>query len=174
MNRIYALIFILLSSCAPKVYSLKGSYPKPPIIYTSNNSLDKVWSNIIDLFAQKGIPIKLVDKSSGLIISEPSALVWSYEDKTGNIMKKDAWVVIPKILDKGANKFIKPTTVLGSWNIRVKEENGKTLINTNLYNITALYSTLNSVVWNTTTGTTKVLDGRSTGNFEKFIFEQIN
>src|SRR5690349_8549429 len=117
MEKLLSIIILSVTivSYAPKVYNLKGSYPAPPIIYHSEQSFEKVWSNVIDLFAQKGIPIQLVDKSSGLIISGTSSLIWSFEDKNGSLTKKDAWVVLPKIIDRGSNKLIKPVNVYGTW-----------------------------------------------------------
>lgn len=158
---------LMLSSCAPKVYILKGSYPAPPIIYNSEKNFETVWSNVIDLFAQKGVPIQLVDKASGLIVSGSASLTWSFEDKTGNLIKKDAWVALPKIIDKGNNKLIKPYAVYGSWNIRIKADGGKTSINTNLYNISAVYNNVAAY----TKPAMAISDGRSTGNFEKFIYD---
>lgn len=171
MNKFLLLVLIafLFNSCAPKVYTLKGSYPAPPIVYHSDQPFEKVWSNLIDLFAQNGIPIQLVDKSSGLIISGAASLTWSFEDKTGVLVKKDAWVVLPKIIDRGNNKVIKPNNVYGSWNIRIKDDSGKTSINTNLYNISASYGSLAAYAKNSIT----IADGKSTGIFEKFIFEKI-
>jgi hypothetical protein len=171
MNKLLTLIFIsvMLASCAPKVYTLKGAYPAPPIVYNSEKNFETVWSNVIDLFAQKGIPIQLVDKSSGLIVSGSATLTWSFEDKIGNLVKTDAWVVLPKMIDKGNNKLIKPYAVYGSWNIRIKTDGSKTSINTNLYNISAVYS--NPAAY--TKPAMAISDGRSTGNFEKFIYDLV-
>lgn len=169
----FTLLAFTYFGCAPKVYTLKGSYPAPPIIYHTDKSFEQVWSNVIDLFAQKGIPIQLVDKSSGLIISGPATLTWSFEDKTGKLFKKDAWVVLPKVIDRGNNKIIKPYAVYGSWNIRIKVDSGKTAINTNLYNISAGYGLVGSYPMNKTPGTTPIMDGKSTGEFEKLIFDLV-
>lgn len=163
------LFTLLVTSCAPKIYTLKGAYPSPPIVYQSDKNFETIWSNVIDLFAQKGIPIQLVDKSSGLIVSGSAALTWSFEDKMGSLLKNDAWVVIPKMIDKGNNKLLKPYAVYGTWNIRIKPDGSKTSINTNLYNISAVYT--NPAAY--TKPAMSIADGRSTGNFEKFIYDLV-
>lgn len=128
-----ACIIILFPSCKINYVPLKGSYPENPIVSYSDKSRDRVWDNIIDLFAQKGISIKIIDKSSGLIISEPIKLKWSYEDKSGHVIKPDALVAVWATKHNG--DYLDPHSVSGEWNIRIKEANGKTAINVNIVNV---------------------------------------
>src|SRR5689334_11939981 len=109
------LLAIVLSSCFVKVIPLKGQYPDKPYMDTTNLSKDAVWEKVIDFFAQKGLPIKLVDRSSGLIISEKTSLITSYEDTKGFPAKKEAWVVIPKMIDPNSRKPLPIYPVVGEW-----------------------------------------------------------
>lgn len=165
-----AIIVFLFSSCAPKLIPLKGNYPQTPIIYYTGTNKDKVWDNIIDFFAQRGISIRIIDRSSGLIISTPTNLAWTQEDKNGNMKNKDAYISIPLLYDKGAKKYYKPTSLTGEWNIRIKEVDGKTSINVNLFNIEASYYS-NNYTYRTSNYLVAITDGKSTGVFEKLIFE---
>lgn len=162
------LVLLILSSCAPKVIPLKGSYSNGNFQQVTNKPKDAVWDNIIDLFAQRGLPIKLIDRSSGLIVSGETILTWTYENKKGELVKPDADVVIAQVYDPGANKVIKPASVSGEWNIRIKDAgNGRTSINVNLVSpkyISALGKT-------PTLFTPGVL--QSTGNFERMVFDII-
>jgi hypothetical protein len=86
--------YLLLSSCSIKYFPLKGQYPTTPIIGYSDKSFDKVWDNIKGLFSQKGIFIKSIDRSSGLIIFTQSALSATYENKKGEPYNRNAFVVV--------------------------------------------------------------------------------
>lgn len=173
------LLTIVLTSCSIKVIPLKGQYPDKPHMDTTNLSKDAVWDKVIDFFAQKGLPIKLVDRSSGLIISEKTALIASYEDMKGFPIKKDAWVVIPKMIDPNSRKPFPLHPIAGEWNIRVKElPDKRTLINVNLVNLSQTENILVSSGLKKGTvsqekAMTRQLDYMSTGNFEKMIAEYI-
>ena len=107
MRKLYILIAsFIFCSCTPKVIALKGTYPDKPFELSVDKSKDAVWDNIIDFFATKGLSIKLIDRSSGLIVSEKTALVWSYENSKGQLEKPSAWVVIPKLIDPRNPKAI--------------------------------------------------------------------
>jgi hypothetical protein len=151
---------------------LKGTYPTSPIIYSSNKAFDKVWGNVIDLFAQSNIPINIIDKSSGLIISKETRLRWAIEGKDGTLSTKNAEVVLRREINRGNRKLIKPDFVTGTWNIHVKEENGETLINVNLHELKGhkgeyFAATARSKAY------TYNLGGQTTGVFEQRIYDII-
>lgn len=160
---------ISLVSCGALVNTpLKGSYVEKPIEITSKQPYEKVWSNIIDLFATKGLSVKLIDKSSGLIISEKTSLLdsYSFEDDKGNLVNPSAFVALDRNEVQGYTK-IKPDNITAEWNIRIKSmENNLTLINVNLTNINATYSVPPSQY---VAARTINFVGKSTGNFEKQI-----
>lgn len=155
------LLFLLVSCASVKTVPLKGAYLDKPSIIISENNKDLVWDKLIDFFAQKGMSIKIIDRSSGLIISEEIGLIWSYEDKKGVIKKPNAFVVIP--LMHVAGTPINPSSVTAEWNVRIKTaENNKTSINVNLVNIKRHDPDGRSFITKSTTGV-------STGKFEETI-----
>jgi hypothetical protein len=153
-------------SCGIKSEGISGRYGKPVVI-TSDNSFEQVWSNVIDFFATEGISIKVIDKSSGLIVTEKYNLRGAYtqEGKNGELMNPSAFVVISKCGKLG------PDWLTGEWNVRIKSlPDGKTSINVNLLNIQGHVYRAES------TYTFKVdcdFTGQSTGVFEKGIAEKL-
>lgn len=162
---------LTFNGCAPVSIPLKGNYGA---VYTINSErdFDKVWSSIIDIFAQNGISIGVIDKSSGLITSGQTSLLSSYtfEDDNGNLKNNNAWIVVQKL--NLAGQEIRPTILLCSWNVRIKKtDNNKTLINVNL--------TLDNVQgqgrngYGQSMGQYYPMEAKSTRVFEKIIAEQI-
>lgn len=161
----------LFIGCTPLIVPLTGSYMDKPYEITSDKSFDSVWSNVIDLFATKGLSIKLIDKSSGLIVSEKSSLAYNYtfEDDNGKLRDANAWVVLSKVSYYGTEMY--PDKITGEWNVRIKSaENGKTTINVNLTNIEATkyippsqYSAMQNLTF----------QGKSTGKFEEMIADLV-
>jgi hypothetical protein len=162
---------LLLFSCSPKIVPIKGSYQNKPFEMVSNNSKDVVWDKIIDLFAQTGFSIKIIDRSSGLIISDKGSLKYSRENKKGELRDKNAWVVLDAVYQSGSTYLVPISSVTGEWNVRIKDADaGKTNININLVNIAAYYMQ--------GTGPYAVpqvlrVNAKSTGNFEKLISDKI-
>lgn len=177
-----ALVFALslLLSCSAKVIPVQGSYPEPPITYRSEKPFTEVWDKLIDMYAQNGLSIKLIDRSSGLIISDNSAITATWEDKNGKLYHPEANIVTPKSYNSLAQSQVgitqtvynksslkKPSVLRGEWNVRLKEIQGGTLINVNLVNVT--YSSLEGKV-----SVVKNLGAyKSTGKFEKLIADYI-
>lgn len=154
-------------SCTAKIYTLKGNYEDKPFEIISEKKVDVVWSNIIDLFATKGLSIKVIDKNSGLIVSEKTSLIQNYtfEDGNGRPKDKTAFVVLGAISYGGSN--INPDKITGEWNVRIKEiPDSKTSINVNLTNIDATryipasqYNPMQNLTF----------QAKSTGKFEEII-----
>lgn len=169
--------FFLLSSCGPKLFPLVGKYPQPPIFLHSNKTYDEVWDNLIDVFAQKGFSIKVIDRSSGLIVSERKPLAWTMEDKRGALRDPHAIVVLPEIMFTTYDKPFEPVAVYGEWNVRVKRSGTGSDINVNLLNFYADYGSADSKLFTYATAArrkyTGSMDGVSTGLFEKSIADAI-
>lgn len=126
-----SMVFIV--SCAVKPIALKGNYSKEPHTIFSVNSFENVWDKLIDLFAQVGIGIKLIDKSSGLIVANSTTVGVTYEDKNENLADPTAWIVSSKIYEPGAKKYFYPKTASVEWNVRIKKaDGGGTNINVNI------------------------------------------
>ena len=145
MKRLFfaTLTVIFLFSCSPKIIPLKGTYPPPPIEISSTKSFDEVWDKLIDLFAQKGLSIRIIDRSSGLIISSKSALLYTIENKNGSLKDPTAYIVVPKYYNAGVKKYYPVTMlgigkeypVIGDWNVRIKKSSNGTIINVNIVNV---------------------------------------
>ena len=120
------LISLFLISCSSKLIPLKGSYAEPPYQITSSKNFQQVWDNLVDLFAQKGLSIKIIDKSSGLITSDRSILKTTIEKKDGSLQNPEAFIVLPQIYEPGPNRYVplaNGSDVVGEWNVRIKEIN---------------------------------------------------
>lgn len=144
---IFVLSFIVLSCHIPKPLAVQGTnYPKLPILVKSDKSFEDVWGNIIDLFAQNGISIKIIDKSSGIIISDKTEFISTTEDDNNNIVNPDAHIVVGHKFDPGSNKYVPINRSLthgknlypiyGEWNIRVKMDGNECIVNVNIVNLT--------------------------------------
>jgi hypothetical protein len=184
MKKLASICFLVLfASCAAKIIPLKGNYPQTPIIFKSENSFEKTWDKLIDVFAQKGLAIKIIDRSSGLIISTNSEMAATPEDSKGNPKNPNAFIAVPSIK---SNNQIKPLSgsnqgaytakskivyypVYGEWNVRVKPDGAGSLINVNITNVTY-------VIYGGTKGTDHFLPlkgYKSTGVFEKDLADLI-
>jgi hypothetical protein len=166
----YAALGILLAGCVATVGTITGKYQDTPYEIKTDKSFEEVWSNVIDFFAQKGISIKIIDKSSGLIISEKTSFLDHYSTEVnGAIRDFDAWIVLNSI-NHGSFETL-PDHVYGEWNVRLKPmDGGGTLINVNLTNIDAGRHVSRTQY---TPEQNIVFKGKSTGKFESFIAKTI-
>jgi len=170
MKKLLFFTCIVLVSCTVSKPTLKGKYQETPYQIETSKSFDETWSKLIDLFAQKGLSIKIIDKSSGLITSEKTSFLSSYtfENEQGQPEKPNAFVVVSKLSAMG--RVYPPQTLTGEWNVRIKPVEGKTIINVNLVNIVAQYFQPQSQY---SAQKTYDLEAKSTGVFEKLITDQI-
>lgn len=168
MKKLVLIISLLAIWSCTKIVPIKGSYQLTPVEVVSTKSKDEVWSKVIDLFAQKGLPIRLIDKSSGLIISDKVSLLnqstWELPD--GKLSDPNAWVVVEKLYS--GDQFLPPTYVTGEWNVRVKEQDSKTIINVNLLNLQAGIGQITPTAFPVSPSTSS-LRAQSLGNFERYI-----
>ena len=177
MKKIVVIAILFFTACSPKVDPIKGSYLTGPYQIKSTESQAEVWDNMIDLFAQKGLSIKIIDRSSGLITSEKSKLTWSRESqkKPGTLVTPNAFVVIERITFAGSkNSYVNPSYVTGEWNIRIKPNaDSTTNINVNLVNIQAFAYYSDLYLASSKTLNEVKIDAKSTGNFEKLIADAV-
>jgi hypothetical protein len=185
MTKLTILLFAIgLHSCAPvKSIAPKGSYPPTPMEFKSEKIFDEVWDNLVDVFAQQGLAIKIIDRSSGLIISEKSKLTATIEDKFGKPLDPTAYVVVPKFRNVNSNrdepisgtlsgvyaKKMIPLPVFGEWNVRVKKSGNGSTINVNITNVSY------DVYMNATKtyNSRGLQDYKSTGIFENALANHI-
>lgn len=171
MKILFFILLLAVSSCGVKSYPIKGTYLDKPYETTVTKTKEQVWERIIDFFATTGISIKLIDRGSGLIMSEKSELKWSYEKPNGALDDPTAWVVVPRMIDKASNQPYRNVKVTGDWNIRIKEADGKTTINVNLVNINSVAPVYG--MWAVEANNMAISGTRSTGVFEKMIADII-
>lgn len=161
-----SLLLPFVFACSVQRIPLRDKYLDGPYTVTTEKSYDKCWDSAIDFFSQLGIPIKTIEKASGIIVSENMNLKSqsNVEDqKTGRIINDKAWIGVGVIKDGMA--ILTPSRVTGEWNVRVKESDGKRVVSVNLVNIqAALYS--NGYI-------SQTFEAKSTGVFEKSVVDWI-
>lgn len=156
----------LLPSCMSyKTIPLKGTYSDGNFEEYSDKNFNAVWDNVIDFFAKRGLPIKIIDRSSGLIISGEATMPYTRENSKGELIDKTAWVVVHRIIDPANKKTVPYQSVTAEWNVRIKEVSGKTLVNVNMVNpyYTAVGDDRRTMF--------KKGSFQSTGVFEKMIYD---
>ncbi len=168
----YIFLFFLpaLTQCTSKIAPVTKTYQDKPYEIISDNNRDIVWDKIVDFFAKKGLSIKLIDRSSGLIVSDETNLTYTHEDDKGNLKNPKAWVVLNRIYRYGSKLYIEPSTVTGEWNIRIKSTpENKTNINVNLVNIKYTFLNSSGLPDKYSLDYRNKSSGQSTGQFEALI-----
>ncbi len=165
MKYLILFSFFTLSCSAPKIIPLKGSYVTPPYEIKTEKSFNLVWDRLVDLFAQNGLSIKIIDRSSGLIVAGFTEMEVTYEDKNGILKNPKASLVTNVLYNWGANKYAPLYNIAtGDWNVRIKESDSGTLINVNVVNVK---------YYDAFTKNYKIADCKSTGVFEKLISDYL-
>ncbi len=166
---------LILVSCVVNPVPMKGTYISDRT-FIIDKPLEDTWSKCIDLIASKGYGINLIDKSSGLIVTNKTDFisVFTYEDDKGGLEKPEAYVVIDgRRIIAGSEKIkVKPVSILGNWNLRVKKiDENKTSVTVN---ITDLKGYINAVSYAYSVQSQSVtIPAYSTGVFEKWVSEQL-
>jgi hypothetical protein len=166
MKTLYLVVVALLvSSCGSVKYHAITSKSTLPDTYYSDKTKDEVWSKTIEYFAKSGFGIKVIDKSSGLIVTDKYDFdkLYTSEDDKGFLVNKDALLVCSHY---SFMNNVYANRVSGNWNIRIFEDKGKTAVNVNITNIEAKYIP-DSPYYNK-------FECKSTGLFESKVFETVN
>lgn len=145
------------------VVGIKGKYQEGPVRMIVESSYEDTWNMVIDFISDIGLNVKMVDKSSGLVISDPTSFsgLSSIEDRNGQILNKDAHIVTSRTNDPNVKNPIK--SVDASYNLRVKEiGQNKSSVSILLYNIRVQGD---NALFNH--------KGKSTGNFEKWVLDNL-
>lgn len=112
----------------------------------------------------------MIDKESGLIISDQYTVFGkhiSMENAKGKIINTDAWVVTARHSDDNPKGNLKEThTASVKWTIRIKQVADETVI--------AVLMHVKNVYWGLPQKWAFVFDGASTGNYEKYMLDEIN
>ena len=168
MQRAFSLIIvsILFIGCSMKTIPLKGKYPEQSTEYITNKSFDEVWDNVVDLFAKTGIPIKTIDKSSGIIVANKTNFQATFENENGALIDTNAAFVAVKLIVPANNRLIEPVYVSSDFNVRVKKlADNKVSIGINVFINKAEYYWMAAP-------TPTIFNGRvaSTGKLERTIY----
>ena len=175
MKKILIVLFAasLLVSCS--TLKLTGTYPSTNHFGYSDKSYEQVWAKVIDYFAIAGIPITTIDKSSGIIVSSKMSFLNSYTREVKGVpLNPNAYVVIPTVRG-GFGKILEPTTtaitgdwtMVGDWNVRIRESEGKIMVNVNLMNLDCYY-TISGFY-----GSITKVPIKSTGKFERELLDYL-
>jgi hypothetical protein len=161
----FIMIALLLQSCAGgSEIGLKGNYQNPNTFYFDRTE-SEVWSGLMAVLCDKGLSVKSMDKSSGVIFGDKYDFTnqSSAENAKGQLVSKDAFIVSQYVVFTGTN-YILPNQISADWNIRIFQHEGKTAMNVNVKNIVSKYSSSVTIVY----------EAKSTGNFEKLIADSIS
>ena len=124
-NKIYLFVVIvsivIIEGCSSYIVPLKGKYADTPVEITSTKHVDSIWLNITQLFAEKGLLIKKIEKEKGIIVSKESLFIaaYTFEDKDGKLIEPDAWIVLNEVLVN--KKKWNPKKIFCQWNIQITE-----------------------------------------------------
>ena len=128
--------------------------------------------------------IKIIDKSSGLIVSNISLFSATIEKTGGGLVDSTAYLVVPYIVINGKRQAVSgggyhgpyaaeskliTLDVQGEWNVRIKPNGSGSIVNVNVNNVTYRdYDVYGKAYYQ------KLLTGyKSTGIFEKTIYELV-
>ena len=162
------VVTFTFASCG-SIVPLKGSYQQG-YEFTTELPKEQVWRSLIDLFTKKGIGIKLIDKQSGLLISNRYEYDCTTEDKLGNLVNSNAYLVA-ETYNSGCRKTLsyKATT---EFNVVINDlSQAKTEIKVNIVNSGAQASVQQGM--GHLPKLVEVGIPKSTGVLEKLIFEQL-
>lgn len=158
MMMLSASMLCFHSCAAYQLETLQGKYSSGMSVET-DKPVDEVWEKVIDYFAMSAAPISLIDKESGLIVSERVICPATIE-RNGKPFSTGAFVVIPDYYS-ASGSMAKPRywslVATANFNVRIKVTNRKTLIYVNLYGM-RVYDSQTNRDWGY---------GASTGVFEE-------
>lgn len=156
-----------LASCRSLV-PLQGKYQEAPVKESYNSKFDSVWDSVIDFISDTGQEVQLIDKGSGIIISDAhiaNSGDMSHEDKRGRLINSNALVVIERYNDEFPRGEALGKVASAKWTIRVKRESDA------VTSVAALLHIKSVTYFNP-----KLADkfaGKSTGNYERAMMSQI-
>ncbi len=132
---------LLLSAFASilclNMFAITHTKPIDPVVITVNLPKEQVWQRVMDLFVANSIPIKLMDKSSGLIQSERLGLGSHYALKHAD--DSLAWALCDAVKSsEGDSFYLFPQVINTELQVYVRETaDGKVLLSLNLMNMMA-------------------------------------
>jgi len=169
MKRICILLLIAFISSCRTIVPLQGKYQELPVKSKFNYSTEKVWETVIDFISDTGQEVQVIDKSSGLVISAlhvGSGPVLSNEDKKGAIVNPLALVATERYNDQYPQGDLPTFDLFAKWTIRIKELPNKEVEVSTLLHVKDIQQIVAKDVLH--------YRGKSTGNFEKSILDNLS
>lgn len=177
-------LFLVLFSCNTKQVPFRGGYPQTPVVFHSDKPFDRVWERLVDVFAQKGLAIKIIARSDGLLVSDNSRMRATVETAKGALSNPEAYIAVPYTKAKGGirplsgggvagsyygKKELIVADVYGEWNVRIKSDGQGASITVYPGNLS--YNKYNTVL--KMNEKKRLDDFKSTGVFEKQLADLI-
>jgi hypothetical protein len=159
----FALMSIQIFAITNAVLPSNGTKkPIDPVVFSVKLSKEQAWQKVMDLFVANSIPIKLMDKSSGLIQSEKVGLGTHYALKGST--DSTVWAYCDALASpEGEGFFLFPQTINTELQVYVREiDAGNVFLSVNLLNSKAVYTDAN-------TGNEREYDVQTTKRLEAII-----
>jgi hypothetical protein len=164
-------ITFLLSGCGFRTIPLANNYADKPYEF-GISSIDDAWKKVVEYLVEKGIAIKVIDKSSGLLTTESTSFLnsFTWENKDGSLMNPGAYVVCNKVRGPlQMTSSLKPTVLNGQWVFLFKQEGEKSYLVIRLANTQGKVAEVQVGNDTESSGYSYNLEVKSTGQFEESI-----
>ncbi len=117
---------------------LQGNYPSEYTV-TFNKTHDEVWNNVIAYCRDHSISLKLIDKKSGVILSEPyEVTTCTFENPDGTPELPSAIAIMGcKTIRSFRNDYQRPTSIWGKLVFKIKNGENATTVTVMLTALTA-------------------------------------
>lgn len=165
---IIPVLCLILFSCTTRLIPLRGKYPQPPFEITTTQQYEQMWNKVVDVFTERNIPIKIIDKSSGLIVSDKISMGTTVENRNGVPVSDKAFIVVPGYYDPATRKNISAFPLdnySGSISVRVKTKENNVTVSVSISGVTA-QSYMSGKMQNG-----DITNFKSTGKFEQSFFD---
>jgi hypothetical protein len=138
------VFFLLLVCFCLNCEAVTHAKPIDPVVFSVKLSKEQAWQKVMDLFVANSIPIKLMDKSSGLIQSEKVGLGTHYALKGST--DSTVWAFCDALPSpEGNDFFLFPQTINTELQVYVREiDAGNVFLSVNLLNSKAVYTDANT------------------------------
>jgi len=157
MNKLICCFTIFLLSCN-RIIPIRGTYPNAAATAIINRPQQELWDKMLDLIVEPGLPVKMIDHTSGLIVSDYITMTAeaSFERKNGEPIDPNAYIAMERYSQDYPDESSK-LEVKAMWNLRLtKLTDSTTKVQTKLYHVLIGQG---------------ILQGTSTGVFEKTLIE---
>jgi hypothetical protein len=131
------LLTIVIAFISLNLAAITQPKPIDPVVFSVALPKDKAWQKVVDLFVANSIPIKFMDKSSGLIQSDRLGLGTHYTWKGAD--DSTSWALCEAVPSgEGSGYYLFPDVINTDLQVYVREVDAdNVLLSVNLMNIKA-------------------------------------